>query len=93
VDSTQDFRSYSLVSEIIFCSRERDAAGIRQRGFSLARKPVLRVVDHLATVNPEWVHPMHGGSSASDLLPGHVHAFMNEPFIFDGRIFERMLAC
>jgi hypothetical protein len=75
VDSTQDFRSYSLVSEIIFCSRGKDAAGIRQRGFSLARKPVLRVVDHLAMVNPEWVHLMHGGSLASDLLPGYVHAF------------------
>ena len=73
MDSTQDFRSYSLVSEIIFCSRGKDAAGITQRGFSLARKPVLRVVDHLATVNSEWVHPMHGGSLASDVLPGCVN--------------------
>jgi flavorubredoxin len=55
-------------------------------------KPVLRVVDHLATLNPEWVHPMHGGSLASDVLPGYVHALRTEPFIFDGRIFGRMLA-
>jgi flavorubredoxin len=60
-------------------------------GLFAGEKPVLRVVDYLATLNPEWVHPMHGGSLTSDVLPGYVHALRTEPFVFDGRVFGRML--
>ena len=54
-------------------------------------KPVLRVVDHLATLDLQWVHPMHGGSLPSEVLPGYADALRTEPFVFDGRIFGRAL--
>jgi flavorubredoxin len=56
-----------------------------------SEKPVLRVVDHLATVEPRWVHPMHGGSLPAAILPGYVQALRTEPFAFDGRVFGRPL--
>lgn len=60
-------------------------------GLFAGEKPVLRVVDHVEKLDPLWVHPMHGGSLASDTLPGYVRALRTEPFAFDGRIFGRTL--
>ena len=63
----------------------------RAAGLFAGKKPVLRVVDYLTTLDLQWVHPMHGGSLPGDVLPGHVHALRTEPFVFDGRIFGRAL--
>jgi len=63
----------------------------RAAGLFAGERPVLRVVDYLATLDIQWVHPMHGGSLPSDILPGYVHALRTEPFVFDGRIFGRAL--
>ena len=63
----------------------------RAAGLFGGEKPVLRVVDYLATLDPQWVHPMHGGSLPRDVLPGYVHALRTEPIVFDGRIFGRVL--
>jgi flavorubredoxin len=60
-------------------------------GLFASEKPVLRVVDYLATLEPHWVHPMHGGSLPADTLPGYVHALRTESFAFDGRILGRAL--
>jgi flavorubredoxin len=60
-------------------------------GIFASEKPVLRVVDHLATLEPHRVHPMRGGSLPADALPGYVQALRTEPFAFDGRILGRAL--
>ncbi len=60
-------------------------------GIFASRKPVERVLDHLATLAPRWVHPMHGGSLPSDALPPYAHALRTLPIEFDGRLFGRTL--
>src|SRR5919206_347412 len=47
-----------------------------------AEEPVLRVVDGIEKLNPQWVHPMHGGSLPKEVLPSYTHALRNEPFGF-----------
>jgi len=63
----------------------------REVGIFGAPAPVLTVVDRIEQLDPAWVHPMHGGSLPSEVLPRYTHALRNEPFAFEGKLFGRML--
>ena len=36
--------------------------GYRESGIFAAEETVLRVVDRLEKLDPQWIHPMHGGA-------------------------------
>jgi flavorubredoxin len=36
--------------------------GYRESGNFAASEPVLRVVDRIEKLDPQWIHPMHGGA-------------------------------
>jgi hypothetical protein len=60
-------------------------------GLFAAEEPVRRVVSRLERLDPDWIHPMHGGSLPREVLPGYIAALRNEPFAFEGRLFGRRL--
>jgi len=43
--------------------------GYRESGIFAAEEPVLRVVDRLEKLDPQWIHPMHGGSLPKEVVP------------------------
>lgn len=53
--------------------------------------PVLRVVNRLAKLEYRWVLPMHGGCLPRDVVPDYIEALRTEPFVFEGRLFGRIL--
>lgn len=63
----------------------------RELGLFAAEGPVLRVVNRLEEFAPQWIHPMHGGSLAQEVIPAYVRALRREPFAFAGKLFGRML--
>lgn len=63
----------------------------RAVGIFAAREPVLQAVDRIERLAPEWIHPMHGGTLPGEVLPGYVQALRSEPFIYEGRVFGRLL--
>ena len=63
----------------------------RDIGIFAAADPVLRVVERLGKLNPEWIHPMHGGSLPREVWPRYVDGLRSEPFAFEGKLFGRML--
>ena len=65
--------------------------GYREAGIFAAEEPVLRVVNRIEKLDPQWVHPMHGGSLPKEVVPSYTHALRNEPFAFEGKVFGRMI--
>jgi flavorubredoxin len=65
--------------------------GYRESGIFAASEPVLRVVDRIEKLDPQWVHPMHGGSLPKEVVPSYTRALREEEFAFDGKIFGRMI--
>lgn len=63
----------------------------RNAGLFASESPVLKVAHRLESLNPVWIHPMHGGSLTQDLMPKYLHALRHEPFAFDGTLFGRTL--
>ncbi len=63
----------------------------RETGIFAAREPVLRVVDRLEKLEPEWIHPMHGGSLPAGIVPSYARALRTEPFAYEGKVFGRVL--
>jgi flavorubredoxin len=65
--------------------------GYRESGIFAASEPVLRVVDRIEKLDPQWVHPMHGGSLPKKVVPSYTRALREEEFAFEGKIFGRMI--
>ena len=65
--------------------------GYRESGIFAAEEPVLRVVDRLEKLDPQWIHPMHGGSLPKEVVPNFTRALREEEFAFEGKIFGRMI--
>ena len=65
--------------------------GYREAGIFAAAEPVLRVVDRIEKLDPQWIHPMHGGSLPKGVVPNYTRALREEEFAFDGRIFGGMI--
>lgn len=63
----------------------------RETGVFAAREPVLKVVDRIEKLDPDWIHPMHGGSLPRDVMPSYTRALRSEAFAFEGKVLGRML--
>jgi flavorubredoxin len=64
----------------------------REVGIFAAKEPVLHVVDRIQRqFDPDWIHPMHGGSLPREVLPHYTCALQNEPFAFEGKVFGRRI--
>jgi hypothetical protein len=48
-------------------------------------------VNRIERLDPQWVHPMHGGSLPKDVLPDYTSALTNEAFAFEGKVFGRTI--
>ena len=44
----------------------------REAGIFAAEEPVRRVVDRIEKLDPQWIHPMHGGSLPEEVLPNYI---------------------
>jgi flavorubredoxin len=53
--------------------------------------PVRQVVDRIAKLDPEWIHPMHGGSFRQELAPRFYRALREEQFGYCGMLLGRPL--
>jgi hypothetical protein len=63
----------------------------RTAGIFAHEEPVRRVVRRPEKIDPDWVHPMHGGSFTSELAPRFYQALLDEPFAFNGTVMGRQL--
>jgi flavorubredoxin len=63
----------------------------RASGIFAHEQPVRQVVDRIEKINPEWIHPMHGGSFKRDLASRFYRALREEPFAFNGSLLGRQL--
>jgi flavorubredoxin len=63
----------------------------KEVGIFAAEEPVRRVVNRIEKLDPQWVHPMHGGSLPRDVIPDYTRALKDEPFAFDGKVFGRTI--
>jgi len=63
----------------------------RGAGLFGGEAPVLRVVNRLEKVEYQWVLPMPGGCLPHDVVPDYIEALRTEPFVFEGRLFGRVL--
>ena len=58
-------------------------------GLFAHENPVRRVVDRLEALDPEWIHPMHGGSLKREAIPAYNRALRERDFAFEGRLIGR----
>ena len=65
--------------------------GYREAGIFAAEEPVRRVVTWIERIDPQWIHPMYGGSLPKDVVPSYTHALQNEAFGFEGKVFGRVI--
>ncbi len=63
----------------------------REVGIFAAEKPVLQAVDKIERLQPEWIHPMHGGSLPKDTAASFIHALRTEKFAYEGKVLGRLL--
>jgi len=63
----------------------------REIGIFAAKAPVLSVVDRIEKLDPQWIHPMHGGTLSKDGVPDTIQALRNESFAFEGKLMGRQL--
>jgi flavorubredoxin len=61
----------------------------RAAGIFAAEGPVRLALDHIETLDPAWVHPMHGGSLPRDALAPYVKALRTESYAYSGSVFGR----
>jgi hypothetical protein len=52
---------------------------------------VLDIVKRLERMHLKQIHPMHGGSLSSDIIPKFYDALHQERFWYEGKVFGRML--
>jgi flavorubredoxin len=63
----------------------------REIGIFAHEEPVRRVVDRIEQIAPAWVHAMHGGTIAGEVLPRFAQALREERFAFQGKTLGREL--
>jgi flavorubredoxin len=63
----------------------------REVGIFAHEEPVRRVVDRIEQIRPEWVHAMHGGTLAGNVLPRYARALHEQRFAFEGKTLGREL--
>jgi flavorubredoxin len=63
----------------------------REVGIFASHEPVLQTVKRIEKMNPQWLHPMHGGSLPEEVIPRYINALRKENFAFEGKIFGREL--
>lgn len=63
----------------------------RESGIFAAREPVLTVCDRLERLRLDRIHPMHGGSLLSEIVPRYFTALRTQPFWFQNKLFGRPL--
>jgi flavorubredoxin len=63
----------------------------RASGIFADERPVREVVDRIERLESEWIHPMHGGSLAGEMLPSYSRALRDRRFAYDGRVFGRAI--
>jgi len=51
--------------------------------------PVLKVVDRIEALQPEWIHAMHGGTLTGEALPYYTRALREKEFGYDGILLGR----
>jgi flavorubredoxin len=62
----------------------------REVGIFASEKPVRIVVNRIEKLNPEWIHPMHGGSLPKASVPPYISALRNQEFAFNGKLLGRV---
>jgi flavorubredoxin len=63
----------------------------REIGIFAAEEPVRKVVDRIDRLDPQWIHPMHGGSLLRAVIPRYIQALRTEDFAFQGKLLGRLL--
>jgi hypothetical protein len=63
----------------------------RKTGIFAHETPVRQVVSRVQTLDPAWIHPMHGGSFERDLALRFYQALANQPFAYAGMLRGRQL--
>lgn len=63
----------------------------RQAGIFAHEAPVRRVVDRIETLQPQWIHAMHGGTLPGNLLPRFARALREQSFAFAGKLLGRAI--
>jgi flavorubredoxin len=63
----------------------------REVGIFASEKPVRAALDRIERLDPEWVHPMHGGSLPKAVAAAYTSALRSEPFAYEGKVFGRLL--
>jgi flavorubredoxin len=63
----------------------------REVGIFAAREPVLDVVKRLQRMDLKQIHPMHGGSLSSEIIPTFYDALHTQRFWYDGKVFGRAM--
>jgi flavorubredoxin len=61
----------------------------REAGIFAHEQPVRDVVDRIESLDPDWIHGMHGGSLGRETIPHFVRALREEPFAYQGKLFGR----
>jgi len=64
----------------------------REVGIFGGREPVLDVVERLARMDVNRIHPMHGGSLVKEIIPKYVDALRTERFWYSGKVFGRAIS-
>lgn len=63
----------------------------REWGIFAAAEPVLEIVDRIEKLDAHWINPMHGGSLPKEVVPSYTDALRSEEFIFEGKLFGRVI--
>jgi flavorubredoxin len=63
----------------------------RAAGIFAHENPVRSVVDRIEQIAPQWVHAMHGGTLAGDVLPSYAAALREREFAYAGWLLGREL--
>jgi flavorubredoxin len=61
----------------------------REIGIFAHEEPVRRVVDRIETLDPDWIHGMHGGSLGRETIPHFTRALREQPFAYQGKLLGR----
>jgi flavorubredoxin len=63
----------------------------REMGIFAHEEPVRQVVARIESLDPDWIHRMHGGSLPRDAIPHYVRALREQPFAYQGKVLGREL--
>jgi flavorubredoxin len=61
----------------------------RHVGIFAHDEPVRDVVGRIEALDPDWIHPMHGGSLRRETIPYYTHAVRAETVGYQGKLFGR----